>query len=756
MAAEKRNIEKIEVEEVENCSLHEHDHNEYEHHDHHDHEHEHHHDHDDDDDDDDECCCHHHEHGHHEHHHHHDDDDDDDDECDEEEGCCCHHHHGHHEHGHEHGEEEEGGLPKIIVAAVLFVLAILLEKLPVFALGGPVCGGNEKIFLAVRVVFMALYFVAYVLVGKHVIMEAVEGLLHGSVFNEEFLMALATVGAIVMGEYSEAVAVMILFQLGEYLEGLAMDRSRRSIKNLLDIRPDCANVKRDGQLVEVRAEEVKIGDTIVIKPGERVPLDGVVLSGKSFVDTSALTGESVPREIFEGNDILSGFVNNGGVLEVEVKKSFGESTVSRVLNLVEKAQSKKAKSEKFISRFAKYYTPLVCLVALLVAVIPPLVLMLGGHTGSGIWKTWVYRALEILVVSCPCALVISVPLSFFAGIGLASEKGILIKGSNYIEMLKNAGTAVFDKTGTLTKGVFEVTDVHLASPDKMDRDTLIALATHAEYYSEHPISLSLKKAHHCDECGKLEIGQTEEIRGQGIRCRLGDKTVLAGNMRLMENQNVSGIVECHENDAGTIIHVALDGNYMGHIIVSDVAKDDAAGLSSDLKKLGVKKTVMLTGDSKSAADAAAKSLGIDSYFAELLPDDKVSKVEELIAENKGSGRTLVFVGDGINDAPVLSRSDVGIAMGGIGSDAAIEAADVVIMDDKPGKIATAIRVCRKTMSTVYQNVIFSLGVKTAIMVLCALGIANMWLAVFGDVGVTMLAVLNAMRLLWSGRKNASL
>ena len=748
MAAEKKDIEKIKVEEVEDCSLHEHDEHEHEHH--HEHEHEHHHDehhhdehhhdehhHHHEHDDDDECCC---------HHHHHDDDDEDEDE---DEGCCCHHHHGH-EHNH---DEEEGGLPKIIVAAVLFVLAILLEKLPVFALAGPVCGGNEKIYLALRIVFMALYFVSYVLVGKHVIVEAVEGLVHGSVFNEEFLMALATVGAIVMGEYSEAVAVMILFQLGEYLEGLAMDRSRRSIKNLLDIRPDKANVKKNGEIIECMAEDVKVGDVIVVKPGERVPLDGVVLSGKSFVDTSALSGESVPREIFEGDEILSGFVNTSGVLEVQVKKSFGESTVSRVLKLVEKAQSKKAKSEKFISRFAKVYTPLVCLVALLVAVIPPLVLMFGGRAVDGMWKTWIYRALEILVVSCPCALVISVPLSFFAGIGLASEKGILIKGSNYIEMLKNAGTAVFDKTGTLTKGVFEVTDVHLASPDKMDRDTLIALATHAEYYSEHPISRSLKKIHHCDECDNLKIDSTEEIRGQGIRCTLDGKTVLAGNMKLMENQDVSGIVECHENDGGTIIHVALDGIYMGHIIISDVAKDDAVTLSSDLKKLGVKKTVMLTGDSKSAADAAAKSLGIDSYYAELMPDDKVSKVEELIAENKGSGKTLIFVGDGINDAPVLSRSDVGIAMGGMGSDAAIEAADVVIMDDKPGKIASAIRVCRKTMGTVWQNVIFSLGVKTAIMVLCALGIANMWLAVFGDVGVTMLAVLNAMRLLWGGRKD---
>lgn len=695
--------------------------------------HHHHHDDDEDDDDDGESCgC--------GHHHHHDDDDDD-------EGCGCHHHHGH-SHGDDDDEEEEHSLPRIIVAAVLFVFGLLLEKLPVFALNGPVANGNPTIHLVIRIVFLALYFASYVLTGLGVIKEAVEGLLHGSVFNEEFLMAVATLGAIVMGEYSEAVAVMILFQLGEFLEDVAVDRSRRSITKLMDIRPDKANLKKDGGVVEVMARDVNVGDVIVVKPGERVPLDGVVVSGTTMVDTSALTGESVPREILTGDEILSGFVNNGGVIEVEVKKVFGQSTVSRVLRLVENAQSKKARTQKFISRVAKYYTPAVCLVALLVAVIPPLVTMAMGVYAGGIWKVWIYRALEILVVSCPCALVISVPLSFFAGIGLASEKGILVKGSNYLEMLAHTTTAVFDKTGTLTKGVFEVTDVHLADPSKMDRETLIALATHAEYYSNHPISRSLKKVHHCAECEHLIVENTEEVSGHGVKCVVNGKMILAGNMRLMQKENVKGYVECHEDDTGTVIHVACDGEYMGHIIISDIEKNDACETVSLLKKAGITKTVMLTGDSQSAAEKVAKKLGVDEVYAQLLPADKVSKLEDLIEQNSGTNRHLAFVGDGINDAPVLSRADVGIAMGGMGSDAAIEAADVVIMDDMPSRVATAVNVGKKTMRTVWQNVIFALGVKTLIMVICATGLGNMWMAVFGDVGVTMLAVLNAMRLLW--------
>ena len=710
--------EEIKMNKIEHEHIHEHEH-----------EHEHHH-HDEDDD----CCC---------HHHHHDEDDDDDDG----DGCCCGHHHEHH-HGDDDDDEEEHSIKKILLAALLVVAGRLVQKLPVFALNGPIVNNNEKIALAVQVVYMALFFAAYMLTGYSVVKEAVHGLAKGNVFGEEFLMTVATVGAIFMGEYAEAAAVMILFQLGEYLEDLAVDRSKRSITKLMDVRPDVANVKRGGEVVQVAAKDVAIGDVIVVKPGERIALDGTIESGKGFVDTAALTGESVAREVVEGDVVLGGFVNKDGVLEIKVTKAFGESTVSRVLEMVEHAQSKKAKTQKFITRFARYYTPVVCIAAVLVALVPPLVMKVMGVTTVGMWKTWIYRALEILVVSCPCALVISVPLSFFAGIGLASKRGILVKGSNYIEQLAHTGTAVFDKTGTLTRGVFEVTAIHALDEKIMSKEDLIAVATHAEFFSNHPISKSLKRAHSCEKCSSTVLENTQELSGYGIKCNMEGKTVLAGNLKLMEKENVIGFKPCEGNDAGTVVHVAVDGKYMGHIVISDVAKEDSALAITRLKSLGIKQTVLLTGDRKEVADDMAKKLGMDKVYSDLLPGDKVEKIEALLKEQADSER-LIFVGDGINDAPVLTRVDVGIAMGAMGSDAAIEAADVVVMDDSPYKVASAVKISRKTMRTVWQNVVFALAVKLGIMVVCALGFGSMWMAVFGDVGVTMLAVLHSMCLLWS-------
>ncbi len=706
----------------------------------HEHVHEHHH-HDEDDD----CCCHHHDEdddGCCCHHHHHDEDDDGD-------GCCCGHHHGHH-HG-DDDDEEEHSIKKILLAVLLFVAGLLVQKLPVFALNGPIVNNNEKIALAVQVVYMALFFAAYMLTGYSVVKEAVHGLAKGNVFGEEFLMTVATVGAIFMGEYAEAAAVMILFQLGEYLEDLAVDRSKRSITKLMDVRPDVANVKRGSEVVQVAAKDVAIGDVIVVKPGERIALDGTIESGKGFVDTAALTGESVAREVVEGDVVLGGFVNKDGVLEIKVTKAFGESTVSRVLEMVEHAQSKKAKTQKFITRFARYYTPVVCIAAVLVALVPPLVMKVMGVAAVGMWKTWIYRALEILVVSCPCALVISVPLSFFAGIGLASKRGILVKGSNYIEQLAHTGTAVFDKTGTLTRGVFEVTAIHALDEKIMSKEDLIAVATHAEFFSNHPISKSLKRAHSCEKCSSTVLENTQELSGYGIKCNMEGKTVLAGNLKLMEKENVIGFKPCEENDAGTVVHVAVDGKYMGHIVISDVAKEDSVLAITRLKSLGIKQTVLLTGDRKEVADDMAKKLGMDKVYSDLLPGDKVEKIEALLKEQADSER-LIFVGDGINDAPVLTRADVGIAMGAMGSDAAIEAADVVVMDDSPYKVASAVKISRKTMRTVWQNVVFALAVKLGIMVVCALGFGSMWMAVFGDVGVTMLAVLHSMCLLWSKKE----
>ncbi|MBQ9537939.1 MAG: heavy metal translocating P-type ATPase [Treponema sp.] len=690
-----------------------------------------------------------HEHCHQDHHHHHGGhhhchccDDDDDDDCDDD-GCGCHHHHGE-----DHDEDEESsGSVRIIIAAVLFLAALLIEKLVKFDMDA-----DHTRYLMVHSLCLLLYFASYMLTGFGVLKEVVENLFHGKLFGEEFLMSVATVGAIVLGEYAEAVAVMLLFQIGEFLEDKAVGHSRKSISTLVDIRPDKASIKHGDSVEEVLAASVNVGDIIIVKPGERIPLDGKILKGNSFVDTSALTGESVPREVLVGDRLLSGYINKDGVIEMEVEKKFSESTASRVLEMVENAQSKKAVTEKFIKRFAKIYTPIVCLLALLLAIVPPLILTMTGHAQTNLWHTWIYRALELLVVSCPCALVISVPLSFFAGLGLASSRGILIKGSNYIEALGRTKTVVFDKTGTLTKGVFEVTAVHPSNPDKIPKEQLLALATHAEYYSTHPISRSLKAKHHCPVCDRLLISTADgsnarEISGRGVRTILDGRTVVAGNAAFMQEEGVKAIVPCDEDNNGTVIHVAVDSEYAGHIVISDVIKEDSATAVERLRSLGVEKILMLTGDGEEASKQTSDKLGLDGCYHGLLPQDKLAKIEELIANYNGKKSCVAFVGDGINDAPVLTRSDVGIAMGGIGSDAAIEAADLVIMDDKPSKTADAILTGRQTMSNVWQNVCFSLGVKILIIILCSLGLANMWLAVFGDTGVTLLAALNSMRLL---------
>ena len=563
-------------------------------------------------------------------------------------------------------------------------------------------------------------------------------------------MTVASVGAIFVGEYAEAVAVMLFYNIGEFIQDYAVDRSRESISALMDIRPDRATVLRDGKAIVVSPEEVAIGETIEVKAGERIPLDGIIIEGKSFADTSALTGESVPREVSEefNKEVLAGFVNQTGLLRIRVTKSYGESAVSRILKLTEKASEVKAKSEKFIGRFAKVYTPIVCIAALAVAVLPSLFLQffmpeLFEKYG---WSVWIYRALTFLVVSCPCALVISVPLAFFCGIGSASKSGVLIKGSNFVEILSKAKTAVFDKTGTLTKGIFDVSEVNPANG--MTADELLAIATHAESYSNHPISKSLRKAHHCVLCDALKILDPQEITGFGIRAKVEGKTVLAGNAKLMVQENVEGFGDqanegSKEPKAGTVVHVAVDGKYAGNIVISDSEKEDSKQTIHDLKKLGIRQTVMLTGDGETTAQIVAENLGIDTVYADLLPEDKVRKVEELISPTN----TLIFVGDGINDSPVLARADAGIAMGALGSEAAIEAADVVIMDDKPSRLVDAIKISRRTMNAVWQNIYLSIGIKVAIMLLSAVGIGNMWLAVFGDVGVCVLAVVNSARVL---------
>lgn len=586
-----------------------------------------------------------------------------------------------------------------------------------------------------------LFLPAYFVIGWDVLWKAARNIAHGQVFDENFLMALATVGAFCTGffgegEYPEAVFVMLFYQVGELFQGYAVGKSRKSIASLMDIRPDYANVERDGQLTQVDPEEVAVGDTITVKAGERVPLDGVVLEGQSMVNTSALTGESVPRQVQPGDDVISGCVNQSGLLRVRVTKPFGESTVQKILDLVENSSSKKAKAENFITKFARYYTPIVVFCALALALVPPLFV--------GDWVGWVQKALIFLVVSCPCALVISVPLSFFGGIGGASRQGILVKGGNYLEVLANTEIVVFDKTGTLTKGVFNVTAIH---PEEYSESGLLEMAALAESYSDHPISRSLKEAWG-QELDASRVGEVEELPGRGVRAQVDGKTVCAGNDKLMEDIGVKWR-PCHH--VGTTVHVAVEGKYIGHIVISDEVKPDAKEAIAALKAQGVKKTVMLTGDAKAVGESVAKDLGLDEAYTQLLPGDKVDRVEALLSEKSPKGK-LAFVGDGINDAPVLSRADIGIAMGALGSDAAIEAADIVLMDDKPSKIAKAMEISQRTLRIVRQNIVFALAVKLLVLALTPFGIANMWEAVFADVGVMVIAILNASRALQAGKK----
>ena len=649
------------------------------------------------------------------------------DSCSHEHEAHEHHHeHEHHSHEHEHHHEEHSlkqQLWLIGITVVLLLIAVFIEK-----------------SLALTTwQLLLVYLVPYLVIGHDTLKEAAEGIAHGDAFNEHFLMSIATIGALCIGflpgaetEFPEAVFVMLFFQIGELFEGYAEGKSRESIAHLMDIRPDVANVERDGQLQTVSPDAVRVGETIVIRPGEKVPLDGVIIEGTSALNTVALTGESLPRDITIGDDVISGCVNISGVVKVRTTKAFGESTVSKIISLVENAGEHKSKSETFITRFARVYTPIVVFLAIALAIIPTL---LGGS-----FATWLYRALMFLVVSCPCALVISVPLSFFGGIGGASRKGILVKGANYMDVLAKVHTVVFDKTGTLTHGQFAVTAVH---PDLIDERELLHLAAHVEHFSTHPIGAALRNAFPDEATDGCQVSDVEEIPGHGIRAKVGDRVVCVGNTKMMDAVGAKWH-DCHH--VGTIIHVAINGTYAGHIVINDKVKDDSAAGIASLRQLGVAKTVMLTGDRQEVAENVAQALNLSEYHAELLPADKVTHVERLLQE-KPTGSYLAFVGDGINDAPVLARADVGIAMGGLGSDAAIEAADVVLMDDQPSKIALAIGIARRTLAIARQNVWFAIGVKVAVLILAALGIATMWLAVFADVGVTVLAVLNAMRTL---------
>lgn len=600
-----------------------------------------------------------------------------------------------------------------------------------------------KLIPVTGILQLALYLVVYGIIGYDILKKAWKGILNRQVFDENFLMAVATIGAFALaidersGDYVEAIAVMLFYQIGELFQSYAVGKSRRNISALMDIRPDYANIEHDGQLEKVAPDEVKIGSVIVVQPGEKVPLDGVILSGTSSLNTSALTGESLPRDAKEGDEVISGCINMTGVLRIQTTKEFGESTVSKILELVEDSSSHKSKSEAFISKFARVYTPAVCYSALALAILPPVVRLLTGNSAQ--WGEWIYRALTFLVISCPCALVISIPLSFFAGIGGASKEGVLIKGSNYLETLSQVKTVVFDKTGTLTQGVFEVSGVH---HNEMEDEKLLEYAALAECASSHPISKSLQRAYG-KEIDRDRVSDIQEISGKGISAKVDGHDVLAGNSKLMELNRIA-FIDCHS--VGTIIHMAIDGEYAGHIVISDVVKPHAKEAIERLKHSGVEKTVMLTGDTRRVAEQVAKDLGVDEVHSDLLPADKVAQVEKLLAA-KGDRDKLAFVGDGINDAPVLSRADIGIAMGAMGSDAAIEAADVVLMDDDPMKIAKAIRISRKCIGIVYQNIVFALVVKFACLALGALGIANMWAAIFADVGVMVLAVLNAIRAL---------
>ena len=673
--------------------------------------------------------------------------------CHEHDGQCCHHHcHGndeqkHHHDGHEHHHESspKRQIAVIVAAALLLGVAYLIErscKLPTWQM-------------------LLVYLVPYLLVGFGTLKEAAEGILHGEVFNEHFLMSIATIGALAIGfmpgadtEFPEAVFVMLFFQVGELFEGYAEGKSRESIAHLMDIRPDTATVLRDGIEQVVSPDQVAVGETIVVRPGDRVPLDAVIIEGESALNTVALTGESMPREVAADDEIISGCVNISGVLKARVTKSYGESTVSKIINLVENAAEHKSKSETFISRFARIYTPIVVFAAIALAIVPPLISQFTIHNSQ--FAIWLYRALMFLVVSCPCALVISVPLSFFGGIGGASRKGILIKGANYMDVLAKVGTVVFDKTGTLTHGRFAVEAVH---PEKYDEQHLLHLAAHVEHFSTHPIGAALRDAFPDEATDGCEVTDITEVAGHGISATVGlnhpdvsqtvSIRVSVGNAKMMESLGI----KWHECElTGTIIHVAIDGEYTGHIVINDKIKEDSATAIKDLKTLGIERTVMLTGDSETVAANVASKLGLDEYHAQLLPADKVELFKAIKqsgnqAIKQSSNHTVAFVGDGINDAPVLALADVGIAMGGLGSDAAIEAADVVLMDDKPSKIALAIGIARRTLRIAKQNVIFAIGVKAAVLLLAAFGIATMWMAVFADVGVTVLAVLNAMRTL---------
>lgn len=587
-------------------------------------------------------------------------------------------------------------------------------------------------------VSLPLYLTAYFIVGYDVLRKAIKGILKGQVFDENFLMAVATVGAMILGEYEEGVAVMLFYQIGELFQSIAVGKSRQSIVDLMDIRPDSANLlMEDGSVEEVDPDDVEIGSILIVNPGEKVPIDGIIIEGHTSLDTSALTGESVPRSAKEGDEIISGCINSTGMIKIKTTKEFGESTVSKILDLVENSSMKKAKAENFISKFARFYTPIVCYSALALAVLPPVARLIFGYSPN--WSSWVFRALTFLVISCPCAVVISVPLSFFGGIGCASSRGILIKGANYLEALADAKTILFDKTGTLTKGVFEVTAVY--PEGEISNDELLRLAAYAEISSSHPISLSLKNAYG-QELSLENVTEIEEVAGHGVSAIVDGRRVLVGNEKLMNRSNVT---ITSEHDEGTVVYVAVDGLYAGCIVISDVIKENTVSAIRSLKSEGIK-TVMLTGDSEKAAKRVAETIGIDAYLSELLPGDKVAEVEKLLESKEGKGR-LVFCGDGINDAPVLMRADIGIAMGGLGSDAAIEAADIVLMDDDPAKISLARRISAKTLGIVRQNIVFAIGVKVACLILGALGIANMWIAIFADVGVMVLAVLNATRAL---------
>ena len=603
---------------------------------------------------------------------------------------------------------------RIIIGAAVLATAVLLSL------------NNEWLQIA-------FFIISYIIVGGDVVKRAVKNIFKGQVFDENFLMSIATIGAFFIGEYPEGVAVMLFYQVGELFQSYAVGKSRKSIASLMDIRPDYANVKKGDELVKVDPDEVQIGDIIVIKAGEKIPLDGKVIEGSSMIDTTALTGESVPREVEVGSDILSGCININGVITAEVTKEFGESTVSKILDLVENASSKKSNSEQFITKFARYYTPVVVIIAVFLAIIPPLVI--DGATFSD----WIYRALAFLVVSCPCALVISIPLSFFGGIGGASKKGVLVKGSNYLEALAETEIVVFDKTGTLTKGVFNVQEIH---PEGVSKEELLELTAHAESYSNHPISLSLKRAY-SKEIDNGRISDVEEISGHGVIATIDGKKVMVGNIKLMKMMDIPYF---KGELIGTIVHVAVNNKYIGYIVIADEVKEDSAQAIKELKAANIKQTVMLTGDNKSIGSKVAKELGLDKVYAELLPADKVEKLEELFSQKSKKGK-LAFVGDGINDAPVLARADIGIAMGGLGSDAAIEAADVVIMTDEPSKIATTMKISKKTLKIAHQNIVFAIGIKIIVLILSAFGITTMWAAIFADVGVTIIAVLNAFRAL---------